>query len=259
MIEAVVAGAGWVSSGGLGGTLRHSGFALQAGPLPEFRCGDVLRRPCPRFGRFDAFTRTGVAAVSLALEDAGLAAWESKRPIGIVAGTVLGCLDVDAAYYASALDGDGSTASPNLFAYTLPNCFLGEAAAQFGLTGPAYVLTLAPSDPLRWLAVACDMLADGAAPLVLAGVNETATAGRASIAEGAFPGAAFLVLASPEAAASLPRPLGRLRCGPGRTEFGGCEIRSLAALIKAVIAVGRTVTAPYRPACPLEVAWTSLL
>lgn len=249
-MEAVVGGAGWVTAGGMGGTRRHSGFGLQAGPLPEFRCADVLRRPGQRFGRFDAFTRNGVAAISFALEDAGLAEWESKRPIGIVAGTVLGCLEVDTAYYASALDGDGSTASPNLFTYTLPNCFLGEAAAHFGLTGPGYVLTLAPNEPWRWLDAALEMLADGVAPWVLAGVNETLAPGFVPAAQRPLPGALFLVLAGAAAAAGLRRPLGRLRSAPGRIEFDGREAGSLTALIEALIATAPTLTDPPAAAVP---------
>jgi 3-oxoacyl-[acyl-carrier-protein] synthase II len=250
MTDAVIGGAGWVTAGGRGGTLCSSGFGLWPGPLPEFRCADVLRRPCPRFGRFDAFSRAGIAAVSFALEDAGLAEWESKRPFGIVAGTVLGCLDVDAAFYASALDGDGSTASPNLFTYTLPNCFLGEAAAQFGLTGPSYVLTLAPDAVLRWLDAALNLLADGSAPVVLAGVNETSVPSRIHTAPPALPGAVFLALASPGAAACFRRPLGRLRGERGQYEFDGRETGSLAALVGALLEKGQTVAAPYRPACP---------
>ena len=241
-MEAVVGGAGWVTAGGLGGARRHSGFGLRAGPLPEFRCADVLRRPCQRFGRFDAFTRAGIAAVSFALEDAGLAEWESKRPIGIVAGTVLGCLEVDTAYYASALDGDGSTASPNLFTYTLPNCFLGEAAAHFGLTGPGYVLTLAPNEPWRWLDAALEMLADGAAPWVLAGVNETQAPPFIAAAQRPLPGALFLVLASPAVAADSRRPLGRLHRAQGRLELDGRDVGSLTALTDALITSGQTLT-----------------
>jgi 3-oxoacyl-[acyl-carrier-protein] synthase II len=251
MMDAVVGGAGWVTAGGLGGSLRHSGFGQRPGALPEFRCAEVLRRPCPRFGRFDAFSRVGVAALSFCLEDAGLAEWESKRPLGIVAGTMLGCLDVDTAYYASALDGDGSTASPNLFTYTLPNCFVGEAAAQFGLTGPAYVLTLTPAEPLAWLGAALDMLTDGGAPVVLAGVNEGMAANTVPGAAQALPGAVFLALASPAAAACFRRPLGRLRGDRGQYEFEGREVRSLAGLVEAVIEKGQTLPAPYQPACPL--------
>jgi 3-oxoacyl-[acyl-carrier-protein] synthase II len=250
-MDVVVGGAGWVTVGGLGGTLRHTGFGLRFGPLPEFRCAAVLQRPCQRFGRFDAFSRSGVAAVSFALEDAGLAEWESKRPFGIVAGTELGCLEVDAAYYASALDGDGSTASPNLFTYTLPTCFLGEAAAHFGLSGPTYVLTLAPDRPWGWLTAALDLLADGSAPVVLAGVNETAVPSPLPVLQRPPSGAVFLALASPGAAACFRRPLGRLRCDEEGVGFDGREIRSLAALVEVLIEQGSTVTAPYQPARPL--------
>jgi 3-oxoacyl-[acyl-carrier-protein] synthase II len=250
-MDALVGGVGWVSAGGLGGSLCHTGFGLGPGPLPEFRCGDVLRRPCQRFGRFDGFSRAGLAAVSFALEDAGLAEWESKRPIGMVVGTVLGCLEVDTAYYTSALEGDGSTASPNLFTYTLPNCFLGEAAAHFGLTGPGYVLTLAPEAPWCWLDAALEMLADGGAPVVLVGVNETVAPGLMPGPWQTLSGAVFLVLASPGAAAGLRRPLGGLSGARGSYEFAGQEARSLAALVEAMIEKGQTVTAPYRPARPL--------
>ncbi len=43
-------------------------------------------------------------------------------------------------YFEQVIANGGNLASPNLFALTLPNIFLGEAAIRFGLTGPGFAV-----------------------------------------------------------------------------------------------------------------------
>ena len=113
---------------------------MRAGKLPEITRKDVFEEPRPHFGRLDRYSRIGVSAIAFALKDAQLHKWARKRPIGIIASTVHGCLDTDIEYFNAAMTDGGQFASPNLFAYTLPNSYLGEAAIFFGLTGTSFVI-----------------------------------------------------------------------------------------------------------------------
>jgi len=56
---------------------------------------------------------------------------------------------------------DGRLASPNLFAYTLPNSYLGEAAIHFGLTGTCYIINEATISSLWCLRLAMLNMAGG--------------------------------------------------------------------------------------------------
>lgn len=65
--------------------------------------------------------------------------------VGLIGATRRGCLYTDYAFRDSMEEG---LPSPVLFGYTLPNSPLGEAAGQFGLTGPVYAL-FDEEDPLK--------------------------------------------------------------------------------------------------------------
>ncbi|BCR03193.1 hypothetical protein DESUT3_02620 [Desulfuromonas versatilis] len=202
-MKAWVLGIGWVSAAGIGRGRRGDRFAMAAGELPELSRRDIFTEPYPRFGRLDDFSRLGLAGIALALNDAGLDRWEQKRNIGIFAGTTRGCLETDRAYYDTVIPDGGALASPNLFAYTLSNTFLGEAAIRFGLAGSNLVLN--DSDPAAFsaLRLALESLAWGEAPLMLAGICDLPPAAGAAGASGRPPGAVFLVL-SRERSASVP-------------------------------------------------------
>ncbi len=204
---AVIRGAGWVDAAGPGSPTGPGPFRPGVEPLPRIRWQQVSDAPNPRFGRLDAFSRTGLLAVATALKDAGLAkTGGAKRPVGIIASTDLGCLGTDLDYYDTVLPQNGALASPNRFVYTLPNCFLGEAAIVFGFTGPGFVVNPGPDDPLAALAMALDWLSAGACPTMLAGFcdappPELATAGVPA-------GAGFVVLERPPAQSSIDPPRG---------------------------------------------------
>jgi 3-oxoacyl-[acyl-carrier-protein] synthase II len=132
---AEVTGIGWVTSNGMG--RGKDGFDPGTGPLPQITRREVFTEPFDRFGRMDEFSRVGLTGITLALRDAGLDEWCERRSIGLFGSTVHGCLDTDMAYFETVIPQGGALASPNLFAYTLPSCFLGEAAIRFGLTGPS--------------------------------------------------------------------------------------------------------------------------
>jgi 3-oxoacyl-[acyl-carrier-protein] synthase II len=186
-MKAFVIGIGWVTAAGIGRGRRGDFFAMPSGELPAFSRKDLFTDPWPRFGRLDGFSRLGLAGIALALADAGLDRWEQKRNIGVLAGTASGCLETDMAYFDTVLPENGALASPNLFAYTLPNTFLGEAAIRFGLTGSSLVLN--DSDPAGFspLRMALESLDWKESPLMLAGICDLSP-------QGSAPGTVFLVL-----------------------------------------------------------------
>jgi 3-oxoacyl-[acyl-carrier-protein] synthase II len=135
-----VTGLGWVTAGNMGcGRERHS-FHMACGSLPSLTRKSVTDKPFPHFGRMDGFSKLGLAGIAFALKDAGLHEWTERRPIGIIASTVYGCLQTDVDYYGTVMQDNGLPPSPTLFSYTLPNCFLGETASHFGTTGLSYVI-----------------------------------------------------------------------------------------------------------------------
>jgi len=97
-----------------------------------------------RWGRMDMMSRSALVGVGRVLSEAGLLA--DDAPVlrnghngGLIVGSRRGSLASDLEYAETLLLGPGM-ASPHLFGYTLPNIALAEAAIQYKLTGPAYVL-----------------------------------------------------------------------------------------------------------------------
>ena len=192
-MRARVLGLGWVTAGGWGRGQDGAGYGFSDAPLPDLERKALFAEPFPRYGRLDGFSRLGLAGMALALADAGLDGWQEKRPVGIVAGSRFGCLGTDLDYFKDVLPAGGGLASPNLFAYTLPNTMLGEAAIRFGLTGPGYVLSVSAGTYFAPVEVALETLAAGEAPAMLAGFCELPPAGAAP--SGVLRGTTFLVLA----------------------------------------------------------------
>lgn len=155
---AVISGIGWVTAAGLGCGKDHDSFSMPNERLAVIDRGSVFDRPYKNFGRMDEFSRLGLAGVTFALRDAGLEQSDAKRAIGIIAATVYGCLWTDVDYYETVVPHGGTLASPNLFAYTLPNCFLGEAAIRFGLTGESFVVNASSVTDLVCLQMALDSI-----------------------------------------------------------------------------------------------------
>ena len=76
---------------------------------------------------------------------------------------------MDHNYYKTVLPQAGLLASPNLFAYTLPNCMLGEIAIRYGLTGPAMVVSQPTADMLNGIFFGVQCLYNGLSKQVVAG------------------------------------------------------------------------------------------
>ncbi|OVE77123.1 hypothetical protein BVX99_03575, partial [bacterium F16] len=170
-LSAHITGIGWVTPDGLGHLRQGARFSSGKGPLPELARKDVFPEPYKRFGRLDAFSKVGLSAITLAMRDAAQEEWTEKRPFGIVAATDYGCLKTDMEYFKTALPNHGQFASPNLFAYTLPNCFLGEAAIRFGLAGSNFVLNSTETVTSNALKVSLKELAMGTSGKLLCGYN----------------------------------------------------------------------------------------
>ncbi len=172
-MEVNVVGGGWVTAVNFGRMREVTGRSR-----PVLRAGDPVIPPASviyaqrpaRYRRFDAYSRTGCAAIALALKDAGLDRSGSRQPIGIVAATRYGCFDTDQAFHDTAKEGGGIFASPNLFSFTLPGIALGEAAIHFQLTGPVFTVgDTAENRGCSALGVAADLLACGPWHTVIAG------------------------------------------------------------------------------------------
>jgi 3-oxoacyl-[acyl-carrier-protein] synthase II len=194
MLSARITGIGWVTAGGCGRGRRLDHFVLSAGELPALLRADVFARPDRRFGRMDPFSRLGLAGIAFALRDAGLEEWEQKRPVGLIAATAYGCLGTDCDYFDSVVPDGGALASPQLFAYTLSNTFLGEAAIRFGLTGCGLVVSTTGVPGLAPLGLALESLAWGEEESVVAGICDLNPPVGVPDVPGVLPGAVFLVL-----------------------------------------------------------------
>lgn len=191
-MKAAILGMGWITPGGWGRGKSDAGYGFADVPLPELERKALFAEPYPRYGRLDGFSRLGLGGVALTLADAGLDTWQEKRAVGIVAASRCGCLATDLDYFKELLPQGSGLASPNLFAYTLPNTMLGEAAIRFGLTGPGFVVSSPGQAPFAAIESAVETLAAGSAKAMLAGFCELPPAGFA--ASGAPVGTTFLVL-----------------------------------------------------------------
>ncbi len=233
-MSALISGIGWVSSGGLGQARRGDRFSMETGELPTVGRKDVFDRPDRAFGRLDPFSRMGLAAIAFALADAGLDSWESKRPIGQIAGTTYGCLQTDSDYFDTVLTEEGRLASPQLFAYTLSNTFLGESAIRFGLTGASLVASAPDPSGLAPLRMALENIAWGEEAQVVAGICDLTPPSMLGALPSPPPGALFMVLERDERD-GFP-PLGRLRAaGAGELWCDDEKVESLQALAERAV------------------------
>ena len=195
-MDAYICGIGWVTGAGCGWGQQGGDCTFPELPPPHLTRKDVFPEPNQRFGRMSEYTKLGLAAITFALRDAGLESWSEKRPIGVVASTRLGCLATDLEYHRTVLLDGGGLASPNLFAYTLANCFLGDAAILFGLTGSSLAINETGDDNLGAVHMALEELAMGEAETILAGICDLPIPDVVADCVTFKPGALFLVLSA---------------------------------------------------------------
>ncbi len=174
-----------------------TGFGqISAGQDPrELTAKALFGHPYKPFGRMDYFSKLGLAGIFKAMADAGLREWQEKRNIGLVASTRFGCLGTDRDYFATVKPNHGMAASPALFAYTLPNCFLGEAAILLGLTGEGFVISDDDSTGMAGLSMAMTaLLGDDSVEAMVCGICDTPQPGHSETQAPPFEGALFMVL-----------------------------------------------------------------
>ena len=238
MVKAEVTGIGWVTPAGMGCGRSHTRFDMRRGPLPEIKLADMYNDSYPSFRRMDEYSRLGVTAIAFALQDAGLAVWTDKRNIGVIASSVYGCLRTDVDFYNTVIPRNGIGSSPSLFAYTLPNSFLGEAAIRFGMTGINLVINERHPAGRVCLQTALDQLAGGNPHKILAGACDLNCphifAGQGSLT----PGALFFMIE--DGPSNLSASYGRLALKRnGTLLFNGGEIQDFHDLVQTCLAGGR--------------------
>lgn len=110
--------------------------------LPAERSAMVAQIGTRAARRLDDLSLFGVATMDALVAERGLAEEELfASPHGLVLGTALGCLESDHAFYVRELHPEQYDPSPRLFAYTLPNIALGEAAIRHGSMGEHVLLS----------------------------------------------------------------------------------------------------------------------
>lgn len=234
-MKAWIKSIGWVTAAGCGMGRSATEQPLSPGPLEIPTRKQIYAEPDKRFGRLDAFSRVGLGAITFCLRDADEEQWTEKRPIGIVAASRYGCLTTDIAYLETMLPDGGKLASPNLFAYTLPNCFLGEAALRFGLTGNTLILNQPDESQLSAVRFALEELAWSDQQGVLAGICDLAYPEETSASE--TPGSVFLLLSREPG--SVSESYGELELDGEQLFLNGNKVSDLPALIEDCLATNK--------------------
>lgn len=193
-MNAYLTGIGFVTSSCMGSGRDCDSFVMNQGSLPVLTRKMIFDNPYKPFGRMDLFSKLGLAAIAFAMRDAKSDSWNEKRNIGIIASSVYGSLDTDIKYYKTVIPDEGKRSSPNLFAYTLPNCFLGETAICFGLTGETTVLNEQVSGTTACLKAALETFEFGESEAMICGICDTQPEVDFHVEPPVIPGSLFFVL-----------------------------------------------------------------
>ena len=196
LLNIAVPGGAWITASGIGCINGGNEFSMPEGVLPKLRRELLSSKPEERWGRLDYYNKAGLIAASLALKDAGLDSHISAST-AVIASTVSGSVDVDHAYFRSVVPQGGLLASPNLFAYTLPNCMLGEISIRYGLTGPTMVVSQTMPDMMSGILGGAKFISYGLCKEVIAGYCNTEACIH-YFDTSCKPGAVFLILKKAE-------------------------------------------------------------
>jgi len=230
-MEGWITGIGWVTAAGFGLGRDALQQPFQAGQLEIPKRKQIFEKPDMRFGRLDEFSRIGLAAIAFCLRDAEREVWQQKREIGIIAASRYGCLQTDLAYMDTLMLEQGQLASPNLFAYTVANSFLGEAALRFGLNGGSFVLNQGDRTGLAALRIALEDLAWSEQEGVLAGISDLNPPPEFAD-EDFHPGSLFLLMEKEQ----QERAYGKLASVADEVFFNSVKVQNLEELIAACLA-----------------------
>jgi 3-oxoacyl-[acyl-carrier-protein] synthase II len=199
MMDIFITGIGWVYETSMGYKDDIKVFDGEKG-LPLISRGDVFKAPYKPFGRMDYFSKLGVSAAVFAMRDANFSQAGSKdiepAPFntGIIASSSTGCLETDIKYQATINPENNTLPSPALFAYTLPNCFLGEVSILYGLTGESFIVSEEKTNGMTGLGMAVDLLVSGTTDMVLCGINNSDINHLTDDSSSIGPGAVFFLL-----------------------------------------------------------------
>ncbi len=213
VLKAQIAGIGWVSAAGSGRGRwdKAPDWPVGTPAVPTSILKSI--KGGSRFGRLDLFSQIGVAAIGLALQDAGYLPPPVNQPttgkqpaepkpasIGLICATTSGSSLTDYDFFKSVKEAP-HLASPGLFVYTLATSFLGEAALRFALTGLTMAVIEEKPNATAAVCTAIEELNCGDDEIMVVGIcnlfPEKSNAPQVS-------GALFLVLAKENAAGSLP-------------------------------------------------------
>lgn len=222
---ASITGIGWFGPAGAGQG-RKDTFRLCDGQVSTISRPSVFSKPYLHFGRMDLYSRLGVAAVALSLQDANLEDWKERRAFGLISSTLYGCLATDIDFYDTVRDREGGFGSPQLFAYTLSSTFVGEAAIRFGLTGPIYTINEQPLSGLEALRAALQSISLGEADTVIAGICDFGRPDRFP-GQDSMSGALFMVLQKTPTKEIVP--YGEFDLAGNQVLLGRRKIKSLFA------------------------------
>ncbi len=231
---ASVTGIGWVNSESMGQGRDHQKLQSKDGALPKLTSRMVFGKVSPHFGRLDEYSKLGLAAAAFALKDAMQDKWVNKRPIGIIVSTVHGCLATDMDYFETVMTFGGNLASPNLFACTLPNIFLGEAAIRFGLTGPGFAINETRLTGLGGLGMALGSMLIDDSRTMLVGIADPGRPDAFPHHTDVTPGALFLFIEKAPADGSLSYG-GLDMTAPGDITFDGARVRGLEDISRRIL------------------------
>jgi 3-oxoacyl-[acyl-carrier-protein] synthase II len=227
-IDIAIEGAAWITVSGIGSLNSDKDFLMPSGNLPELRKEMLTTSPEQRWGRLDDYSKAGLIAASMAVEDSNIETTDSDLTTGIVVSTVTGCVDVDHKYYQTVLPEQGLLASPNLFAYTLPNCMLGEVSIKYGFTGPAMVVSQITPNMLNGITTGAELLNYGLCDRVIAGYCNL-DFNTDFVDSKCKPGAVFLVMKKTE------KKIVTLAYNGVKLLYNGNEMSDLVDLIEKLI------------------------
>lgn len=169
MINLEIVGAGWLTVGNAGCLGKGDSFSMPVGALVDINRNLYSDNTDKRWGRLDNYSKAGIIAAALALQDTGRKQGDLPINMDMVISSVTGTLDTDRKYFESVIPQDGMFASPNLFAYTLPSCVLGEISIRFSLIGFELVLSQSGPDMLEGIKAGANCLMLGMSEQMLAG------------------------------------------------------------------------------------------
>ncbi len=173
-----ISGIGFITSDACGCGREFKDFHAKPGTLPLLSRKDVLDKPYKPFGRMDFFSKIGFAGTYFSYKDAGLITAEQTEnheisDTAIIVSTCLRCLDTDNNYFETIKLHNGKNASPALFAYALPNAFLGEASIYLKTTGQCFAINEDNSNGITILKMAFDILDSKESEIVICGICDT--------------------------------------------------------------------------------------